>query len=378
MKHVSVAARPRSARLPLPASRWGRLLASALIAGIAAVAAAPAVASQASARSITSARSVTSSPLPRAFFGLGPASKTKIDGRPFFSWSANKGSHLTDHVAIVNFGATPVTLRVFVSNAVTTSNGATGFLPPGKSIGGPAGWVTIQFPHNSSVVHLAPRTKVILKITVNIPKNASPGDHVGAVIAALTSVIRSKNHARVHLVQQVADRIITRISGKLVPGLSVTGLHVAYSDPVNPFTTAPAHVTFMVKNTGNALLGGKATISVQGVLGSTATAKHVVIVPILLPGGSDHFSATVDGVYPEFWMTAKVTIEPLVVSGQADTGLTNYTGQAGFLAVPWIPFGIVILLVAGVIARWLRRRRRRGAASISSPASARGRELVEN
>jgi hypothetical protein len=98
----------------------------------------------------------------------------------------------------------------------------------------------------------------------------------------------------------------------------------------------------------------------------------------LLPGGSDHVSATVDGVYPEFWMTAKVTVNPLVLAGQLDQGLTNFTGQAGFFAVPWIPFGIVILLVAGVIAVWLRRRRRSGAASVGSAARSRGRELVEN
>lgn len=371
MKHASTAARPRSARLSLPASRWVRLSAGALITGFAVAAAVPAVASPGSARSITS------TPLPRAFFGLGPASKTKIDGRPFFNWSDTRGAHFTDHVAIVNFGATPVTLHVFVTNAVSTATGGIGFLPSGKSLGGPTGWVRIHFPGNSSLVHLAPRAKVILTMTVSIPKNASPGDHVGAVIASLTSVIRSKHHAKVHFVQQVADRIVTRISGHLHPSLSVVGLHVAYSDPINPFTTAPAHLTFVVKNTGNALLGGKLALSVQGTLGSTATAARPVIVPILLPGGSDHVSATVDGVYPEFWMTAKVNIDPLVLTGQLDQGLTNFSGQAGFFAVPWVPFGIIILLVAGVIAVWLRRRRGRGSASIGSSARSRGRELVE-
>jgi len=347
-----------------------RLFASALITGIAVAAVVPAAASQASGRSITSG------PLPRAFFGLGPASKTKIDGRPFFNWSATPGAHFTDHVAIVNFGVTPVALRVFVTNAVSTTNGATGFLASGKSVGGPSDWVTISYPHNSSLMHLAPRTTVVLKITVTVPKNAPPGDHVGAVIAALTSVIRSKNHAKVHFVQQVADRIVTRIAGKLRPSLVVTGMYVVYHDPINPFATAPAKVTFIVKNAGNALLGGKAYVSVQGTLGSTATAASPVVVPILLPGGSDHISATVNGVYPEFWMTAKVTIDPLVVTGQYDPGITNYLGQAGFFAIPWIPFGIFVIVVVGAVATWLRRRRRRRGAVALPPA--RPRELVED
>src|SRR5215469_30018 len=112
MKHASSAARLRSSLPSLPAGRLARLFAGALITGIAVTAAVPAVAAPASGRSITS------SPLPRAFFGLGPASKTKIDGRPFFNWSATPGAHFTDHVAIVNFGVTPVALRVFVTNAV--------------------------------------------------------------------------------------------------------------------------------------------------------------------------------------------------------------------------------------------------------------------
>lgn len=346
-----------------------RLFAGALITGIAVVAAVPAVASQASGRSITS------SPLPRAFFGLGPASKTKVDGRPFFNWSATPGAHFTDHVAIVNFGVTPVTLRVFVTNAVSTTDGATGFLPSGKSVGGPTGWVTISYPHNSSLMHLAPRTTVVLKITVTIPKNAPPGDHVGAVIAALTSVIRSKNHAKVHFVQQVADRIVARVAGKLHPSLVVTGMRVAYHDPINPFATAPAKVTFLVKNAGNALLGGKVYVSVQGTLGSTATTARPAVIPILLPGGSDHFSVTVNGVYPEFWMTAKVTIDPLIVTGQYDPGITNYFGQAGFFAIPWIPFGILIIVVAGAVATWLSRRRRRRTVALPP---ARPRELVDD
>src|SRR5208283_2619893 len=100
-------------------NRLSRLfLACAIAAGILVAA------SQVGAYSATS-RPTATEPLPRAFFGLGPANKTKIDGRPFFNWSATPGSHLSDHVAVVNFGITAVTVRVFFSNAAPTTNGAT-------------------------------------------------------------------------------------------------------------------------------------------------------------------------------------------------------------------------------------------------------------
>src|ERR1700720_1825145 len=97
---------PSRRRLP---SRWTRLavaqfLTGALIAGTVTASAVPALASPPwPARSVASAaRAVASrpAPLPRAFFGLGPASKTQIDGRPYFNWGASPGAGLTDHVAI--------------------------------------------------------------------------------------------------------------------------------------------------------------------------------------------------------------------------------------------------------------------------------------
>jgi hypothetical protein len=353
---VPIAARPRRIR-------FGAM--SALLAGLAvavmSVAAVPALAAPARLRSAASA--------PRAFFGVGPASKTKIDGRAYFSWSATPGATLTDHVAIVNFGATPVTLHVFVTNAVATADGGTGFLPPAKARGGPAAWVTLHFRHGSAVIHLAPRSKVIVPVSVVIPKNAPPGDHVGAIVAALTSVIRSKHHAKVHFVQQVADRIIARISGKVHPRLTIHGMRVSYRNPLNPFAAGTSAVSFTVRNSGNELLGGKVTVSVHGLLGSTESRSGVVQVPVLLPGESDAVHVTIPGVYPEFLMSARASIAPLVVTGQYDQGLTTYTGQVGFSALPRIPLAILIL-IAAVAALWIwrRRRRRTWAAGAKPPA----------
>ncbi|HEY4004472.1 MAG TPA: hypothetical protein VGM60_04695, partial [Pseudonocardia sp.] len=288
--------------------------------------------------------------------------RTSIDRRPFFNWSATPGAGLTDHVAIVNFGATPMTLHVFATDAVPTAHGGTGFLPQGQGKGGPVGWVTLRFPNGSPNLYLAPHSKVIVPITVVIPKNAPPGDHVGAIVASLTSVIQSKNHAKVHFVQQVADRIITRISGPLHPQLSIVGLHVSYHDPLNPVATSPATLSFTVSNTGNELLGGRVSVSVHGLFGSTESRDKVVTVPVMLPGGSDSARVTVNGVYPEFLMNAKVTVTPTIVTGQYDPGLKTYSGQVSFIAIPWIPLAIVIVLLL-IVAAWLWRRRRRPAPS---------------
>ena len=312
-------------------------------------------------------------PTPRAFFGLGPATKGKIDGRAYFFWSATPGSPLSDQVVVVNFGVKPVTVRLFVTNAYSGVQGVTGFLPRGQARGGPAGWITVQFPHHSPVLHLAPRSKVTLPISVSIPKNAPPGDHEGAVIAALTSVVQVKGHAKLHLVQQVGVRVITRISCPpatphcLRPQFSVLDLRVSHSDPLNPFTSGSAVMSFVVKNTGNELLGGKVTASVSGLFGSTSTGSQVITLPILLPGGSYRASLRVSGIYPELVETAQVKVAPQGVKGQNDGFVPNFYGNATYWSVPWVWVIVFIVLVATGVFVWLRRRPGRGKAPDAEP-----------
>jgi hypothetical protein len=379
MNHISTAVRPKPPQPPLLARLADRRILACVFAAAAILAAIPGSAAMAASSGPSAvARPTASKPLPRAFFGLGPASAKKIDGRLYFSYSATQGARLSDHVALVNFGATEVTVKVFVADAESNSKGTVGWLPEGKLNGGPAAWVSIQFPHNSATIHLAPHSKLILPITIVVPKNASPGDHEGAVIASLTSVIQSKNHAKVHFVQQVAVPVVARISGILRPQLSIVGMHVAYSDPLSPIATAPATVSFRVKNTGNELLGGWLNVSVDGLLGSSASKTHAVKVPTLLPGSSDAVTVKVPGVYPEFWETAAVTIQPLVLVGQFDQGLSNYAAHTGFLAIPWILLIVIILIVLGIVALvWRRRRRRRQRATAAVPNTrSAGQELV--
>jgi hypothetical protein len=368
MTKTNTAALPRRARI------W---LIALTLAGISTMTAVPAQAAPTSARSVTreaaaqapAAGLASVSSGPAAFFGLGPASATKIDNRPYFAWGVTPGASLKDYVAVVNFGAHPVTVQVFASNAVSLAKGGTGFLSQDQILGGPASWITLLLPHGSSAVYLPPRSQVIVPITVQIPRNAPPGDHVGAIIASLTSSAVAKNHAKVHLVQQVAARAVIRVSGPLHPRLTVSGLSVEYNDPLNPAASSAATLRFTVRNTGNVLLGGKESVSVHGLFGESKTTKAPEI-PIMLPGGSTTETVTVRGVYPELLMHGDVTITPLILGGQADPGLKTYYGSVTFWAIPWVLIVIVILIVLLIGAYiWRRRRRRRPASGGGGPAS---------
>jgi hypothetical protein len=327
-----------------------RALVAALAAGFACT--------MASAAAAPAHAAVAAKSPPRAFFGLGPATKGEIDGRPYFNWAGSAGSFLKDQVAVVNYGTTAVNLYVFASNAVSTAHGGTAFLTRGQSHGGLSSWIAIDGKHSAFTLHLKPKTKVFLPISVVFPHNATPGDHEGAIIASLTSTIQSKNHAKVHLVQQVAARVIARIEDKLQPRLSVSGLKVSYRNPLSPQSSGSTTLAFTIVNSGNEILGGKVSVYVSGLFGSTESRLDAVSVPPMIPGGTDAAKVTVPGVYPELLMHAKVDIAPLAVTGQYDQGLTTYTRQADYWAWPRIPLLILIFLVLLGAGLWYRRRRR--------------------
>jgi hypothetical protein len=355
----------RRARLALAIALAGAALAAPFLSLAPSALAAPLVRQAGAAPAHRAAASATTPT--RAFFGLGPASATAIDGRPYFSWAATPNAALGDHVAIVNFGTVPVTLNVFAANAVSLAKGGTGFQSRGQSHGGLASWITLHFPHNSSTLSLPPHSKVIVPITLVVPKNATPGDHVGAIIASLTSTIVSKNHAKVHLVQQVAARVILRISGRLRPLLTVADLRVSYDNKLNPTSSGVASLHFTVQNSGNELLGGKPQVEIQGLFGTTEVAAHPVLIPIMLPGGSDSESVTIPGVYPQLLMNAKVTITPTVATGQYDTGLSKYSATKSFWAIPTILLIIVVVLIL-LAGWWIWRHRRRRTGPVGDAA----------
>jgi hypothetical protein len=199
---------------------------------------------------------------------------------------------------------------------------------------------------------------LIIPFRVAIPLNAQPGDHAGGIIVTLESFAKSKTGQRYRLLQNVGSRVFIRVSGPLHPGLAVEGLAVSYHDTVNPIGRGRATVTFTVRNNGNVALGGRQSIRISGLFGLGTSASGLPQLGVLLPGSSVRESVEVRGVVPQVWMTAHVSIAPLVLPGSIQTLTGPYAAGAHFVAIPWIWIGIIALLILGLW--WRIRRRRRG------------------
>jgi hypothetical protein len=294
-------------------------------------------------------------------FGVQPADGKGPDGRPNFSWGATPGATLKDRVALVNYAPEPLPLTVYPTDAINTDDGGYGLLPGDREPSDVGSWITLKGFPKTVVIPAATKTAPGIyegAIEVQVPSNASPGDHSGGIVAVLTSVDTSGEGPNVKLEQRVASRVFTRVAGDAVPELSVKNLSGVYHQSWNPFAPGSATVTYKVRNTGNLNLATDQLVQVLGPILDADTVKPPPL-PLILPGSSIAVTAEFDRVWPQIWMHADVTLGPADPEGGiVGKRYPTVTASAQFWAIPWIWIIILVALLAVGGYLWYRSRRK--------------------
>lgn len=293
-------------------------------------------------------------------FGIEPASAAGPDGRPNFSFGVTPGGVLDDDAAVVNYSSQPLSLQVYATDGVETSNGGFGLLAAATKPTGVGSWITI--PPGDATVHVPPESSgapghVVVPLTLHVPADASPGDHVGGLVASLQTVGTNSSGQSVVLDQRVGSRVFVSVSGPARPGLTVTDVGASYRGTVDPVGKGTVDVRYVIRNTGNEDLAVSQSVAVSQVVGSTGHAE-VPGIPLLLPGASVTEHATVTGLWPQFLLRAKVTAvgRPPANSGAKPV---TATASAAVWAIPWPAIAVIGLVALALLVLFLRRPRRR-------------------
>jgi len=309
-------------------------------------------------------RASSSSPtpaVPRVTFGIEPASATGADGRPNFSFGVTPGALVYDHVAALNYSAVPLSLQLYATDAIETAGGGFGLLPGTARPTGVGAWITL--PPGTATVTVPPATangpgEYVTPFTVHVPDNATPGDHVGGILAQLQTVGSNSSGQRVVLDQRIGTRVYLRVSGPLHPEVAIADEHVAYQGTLNPVGQGKVKVSYVIHNTGNVVLALKhLSVTVSGVVGTSKSVK-LAPVTVLLPGASVTKSAVVPGVWPQVYLHVNQTLTAATRQGAKVPGFAPYSSSVGLLAIPW-GLIVVIIVVAAIVLVWLRLRRQK-------------------
>jgi hypothetical protein len=301
-------------------------------------------------------------------FGIQAAINNVGDQRPRFVYGGGPGvAPFKDEIALVNIGDSPLELDVYPSDAVSTADGQFAFALQHDTQNGIGSWITMQGPAKITVPArtAAGPSRVFVPFSLKIPATATPGDHVGAIFASLHTNADATSRASEALDQRVGIRVYVRVSGKVSPTLSIDHLKATYGPAFspNPLERGKVSVSYVVRNSGNVILGANQRVSVSGLFGGHEEATGLKPIPALLPGSSVVVHTTIPAVFPEFRLTIKATLLPVVPVGDVDPGVKTTSVTTTLLAIPWsllIVIIVLLLLLALVVRRWRKQAKRPG------------------
>ncbi|MFJ6297991.1 WxL protein peptidoglycan domain-containing protein [Streptomyces griseoviridis] len=278
--------------------------------------------------------------------------------RSSFSHAVNPGGHVEDAMVVANHGEEPLRLTVYAADGYTTEKGQLDLLTREKKSAGVGAWVRAR----KESVLIAPGKSAEVPFTIDVPRNATPGDHVGGI---LTSLKQADDTEGIAVDRRLGIRVKLRVSGPLRPTLAVERPHIDYHGTANPFGQGDATVTYTLHNTGNALLSAAQQVTLTGPFGTLRTdAGTIAAAPELLPGERWTVTVPVHGVTPALRLTATVTVTPAITDAAGSTtSLRPVEATVTGWAVPWTLVLAVLCLVAAATAAFLLRRRARARAA---------------
>ncbi|MFE4455145.1 WxL protein peptidoglycan domain-containing protein [Streptomyces sp. NPDC056796] len=276
------------------------------------------------------------------------------EDRSSFSYAVNPGGEAEDALVVANRGTEPLTLAVYAADGFTTDKGQLDLLTEGKESRSVGSWVRA----GQGSVRIAPGKSAEIPFTVKVPRDATPGDHVGGI---LTSLKQSDDAEGIAVDRRLGIRIKLRVSGALRPALAVEDAHVDYRGSASPLSRGDATVTYSLHNTGNALLSGTQKVTLTGPFGTLSTdAGTVPASPELLPGERWKVTVPVRDVTPALRLTADVTVTPLITDAAGSTNaLDPVRATAHGWAVPWALLLALLLVLAAAAGGYLYARRAR-------------------
>ncbi|MCQ0016590.1 DUF916 domain-containing protein [Actinomadura madurae] len=280
-------------------------------------------------------------------WSVRPAGAKGQARRDFFVYSLTPGQRVRDTVVITNLGARPLSLRVYATDAFTTTDGSFALLTADRPAAGIGTWIAIGGAPARTV---EPGRSIRVPFTLTVPAAATPGDHSGGVIAAVTEQAATAGGRRVNVDRRVAARVYARVDGPLTAALQVESLTIAHDLPP---LGGDVRVTYRVRNTGNVRLSAGARVGITGPFGAGLGRPATRRLPELLPGSAYTLTDRISGVFPAGPLTATLRLAPSGGDGPAAPRPTVRTAR--WWSTPWVP--VALLLLAAGTAVLLRRRR---------------------
>jgi hypothetical protein len=282
-----------------------------------------------------------------------PADGGEIDQtRSRFSYQVEPGQVIQDEYLVSNSGSTPSDVTVYATDAYNSPNGDYALLDTNLEPKDVGTWVTFADGSKRMTMTLAAGESRVIPFTVNVPADASPGDHSGGmIISSLT------DSDKVKLDRRIATRLYLRVKGDVTALMTVSSIAANYVPSLNPFA-GTVNLTFTLTNNGNVSLGANTASLVKGLFGIPLSGVARTEVPEMLPGTSRSMTVSVEGVGQWIFLNPSVSIAGTIDEDAINPGpLPSANRDITLIVAPWALLIILVLVLAIVLfIRWRRKR----------------------
>jgi hypothetical protein len=286
-------------------------------------------------------------------WSVRPSPTDDEPSRSMFALIGEPGATVKDALRVHVSGPTELKLQVYASDAFITDKGAFDLLPAAERPVDVGSWVKMD----SDEITVAGDAEVDIPFTISIPKNATPGDHIGGIVTSISTVAAGADGSPVRTDRRLGSRLYLSVGGPTAAQLEITDLQTNYEQTWNPFGNGVATVTYTVHNKGNVRLHTRRRVEVSG-LGSSATSEYVDL-PELLPGASQTFTQKAIGVAPTGPLTVTAKIDQRT-KGQGELPtlpLQPVAESRTVWAIPWTLILLILAVLGGGLYWWFRRNR---------------------
>lgn len=303
-------------------------------------------------------------------WSVSPADETGEDGRHAIEHEVNPGESVQEHIIVRNLGAEDVVFALSAADGFYTEAGRFDMLPSGRESTDAGAWITI-----GDDVTIPAGGAVVVPFTITVPSNAEPGDHAAGVAASVLSVRETgADGTGVGVESRVGVKVITRVTGEIVPAFAVGAVNTDYHLSWNPFEAGSATVTFDVDNTGNTRLDAAGEVRLGGAI--VPFPGEGTRPQVLLPGEKRSFTVAVPDAWPLFAATGELAVVPTAATSDGSELTVAGSNLSLFAwAIPWPQLALLVGVALIVVAlRGSRLRSRRRMRALISEAEARGRD----
>ncbi|MGL4172647.1 MAG: WxL protein peptidoglycan domain-containing protein [Actinomycetota bacterium] len=293
-------------------------------------------------------------------WGVAPAGKGEQANRAAFAHRIDPGRSVSDVLRVTNYSASPLKLQIYPQDAVNTRQGGYDLLSVNDASRGVGAWVRLT----QRTVTIPARSDVDVPFRIEVPPNASPGDHAGGVVAALVAPSRDKQGREVLVERRVGVRVYLRIPGVLKAELSARALSAEYDESLNPVGPGSVSLSYEVRNTGNVRLSAQPWAQVSDPTGRVVQVVNGPTLREVLPGQVVTMVLRVPRVWPLGRLQVQVGARPGPAPDAGAIGgatrvapLTELTATSHLWAMPWATLAVLMLVIVATTMWWRRRHR---------------------